>query len=71
MGGGGGVGMPPYAPLPLSFATDTNYGDFKKVYIDILDLHVPMKNKFVKENNAPFLNKTKGFMHRSKLKIYI
>ena len=49
---------------------DTNYDDFKKVYIDMLDLHAPMKKKFVRGNNAPFMNKTlsKAFMHRSKLK---
>ena len=49
---------------------DTNDDDFKKVYIDILDLHAPMKKKFARGNNAPFMNKTlsKAFMHRSKLK---
>ena len=49
---------------------DTNYEDFKKVYIDILDLHAPMKKKFVRGNNASFMNKalSKAFMHRSKLK---
>ena len=36
----------------------------------ILDLHAPVKKKFVRGNNAPFMNKTlsKAFMHRSKLK---
>ena len=49
---------------------NTNYDDFKKVYIEILYLHAPMKKKFVRGNNAPFMNKTlsKAFMHRSKLK---
>ena len=37
---------------------NTNYDDFKKVYIEILDLHAPMKKKFVRGNNAPFMNKT-------------
>ena len=36
---------------------NTNYDDFKKVYIEIIDLHAPMKKKFVRGNNAPFMNK--------------
>ena len=40
------------------------------MYITILDLLAPAKKKFVRGNNAPFMNKTlsKAFMHRSKLK---
>jgi hypothetical protein len=36
----------------------------------VLNLHAPMKKKYVRCNNAPFMNQTlsKSFMHRSKLK---
>ena len=49
---------------------EATYDDFEKMYISILDLHAPAKKKFVRGNNAPFMNKTlsKAFMHRSKLK---
>ena len=49
---------------------EATYDDFEKMYITILDLHAPAKKKFVRGNNAPFMNKTlsKAFMHRSKLK---
>ena len=44
--------------------------DFKSVFIEILNAHALMKQKVVRGNNAPFINKTlsKEFMHRSKLK---
>ena len=47
-----------------------SYDDFEKLYIDILNPHAPVKKKFVRGNNAPFMNKTlsKAIMHRSKLK---
>ena len=36
----------------------------------ILNKHAPMEKKFIRGNNAPFMNKTlsQAFMHRSKLK---
>ena len=36
----------------------------------VLNKHAPMKKKYVRGNNAPFMNQTlaKAFMHRSKLK---
>ena len=55
----------------LSNLTNTaGYEDFHKLYIDISNLHAPIKKKFVRGNNAPFMNKTlsKAIMHRSKLK---
>ena len=47
-----------------------SYDDFEKLYINILNPHAPVKKKFVRGNNAPFMNKTlsKAIMHRSKLK---
>ena len=44
--------------------------EFKKTFMHVLNIHAPMKKKFIRGNNAPFMNKTlsKAFMHRSKLK---
>ena len=49
---------------------NSTYDEFKEVYMKVLNLHAPMKKKFVRGNNAPFMNKTlsQAFMHRSKLK---
>ena len=49
---------------------DMDYDKFKKAFIDILNLHAPMKKKYIRGNNSPFMNQTlsKAFMHRSKLK---
>ena len=46
------------------------YDDFKEVFMKVLNQHAPMKKKFIRGNNAPFMNQTlsKAFMHRSKLK---
>ena len=47
-----------------------DYDEFKKIFMQVLNIHAPMKKKFIRGNNAPFMNKTlsKAFMHRSKLK---
>ena len=44
--------------------------DFKNVFMEILNSYAPIKQKVVRGNNAPFMNKTlsQEFMHRSKLK---
>ena len=49
---------------------DLTYDEFKHKFMQVLDLHAPMKKKLVRSNNAPFMNKTlsQAFMHRSKLK---
>ena len=49
---------------------DMNYDYFKSTFVAILNKHAPRKKKFVRGNNAPFMNKTlsQAFMHRSKLK---
>ena len=41
-----------------------------EIFMKVLNLHVPMKKKLVRGNNAPFMNKrlSKAFMERSKLK---
>ena len=50
--------------------TEMGYDDFKRTFMTILNKHAPMKKKFPRGNNAPFMNKTlsKAFMHRSKLR---
>ena len=47
-----------------------NYDTFHDIFVTTLDKHAPIKQKFVRGNNAPFMNKTlsKAFMTRSKLK---
>ena len=46
------------------------YDDFKEIFMEILDKHAPLKEKTVRGNNTPFMNKTlsKAFMLRAKLK---
>ena len=43
---------------------------FKLTFMAILNKHDPVKKKFTRGNNAPFLNKTlsQAFMHRFKLR---
>ena len=47
-----------------------NYDNFKRIFLNVLQKHVPSKRKVIRGNSAPFMNKTlsKAFMHRSKLK---
>ena len=49
---------------------DNTYDNFKNTFIQLLDRHAPMKKKFIRGNNAPFMNKTlsQAFQHRSKMK---
>ena len=49
---------------------ELNYDYFKQAFMNILNIHAPMKKKFIRGNNAPFMNRTlsQAFMHRSKLK---
>ena len=49
---------------------ELNYDYFKQAFVNILNIHAPMKKKFIRGNNAPFMNTTlsQAFMHRSKLK---
>ena len=46
------------------------YEDFYDIFINVLHIHAPAKQKVVRGNNQPFMNKTlsKAFMHRTKLK---
>ena len=49
---------------------DMGYDEFKEIFMKILSINAPMKQKTVRGNNAPFMNQTlsHAFMHRSKLK---
>ena len=49
---------------------DAEYEEFESGFIKILNKHAPMKEKLVRANNAPFMNKTlsKAIMNRSRLK---
>ena len=46
------------------------YDEFKDIFMKVLNYHAPTKQRVVRGNNQPFMNKTlsKAFMHRSKLK---
>ena len=46
------------------------YEDFKEIFMAVLNKYVPMKQKVIRGNNAPFMGKrlSKEIMHRSKLK---
>ena len=49
---------------------DETYDKFQSIFMKHLNKHAPMKNKYVRANNAPFMNKTlcKAFMNRSRLR---
>ena len=52
----------------------TEYSNFQKIFIQVLNNHAPAKKKIMLFNNSPFMTKTlrKAIMHRSRLKkIYI
>ena len=46
------------------------YENFNHIFLEVLDSHAPSKQRVVRGNNQPFMNKTlsKAFMNRSKLK---
>ncbi len=65
----------------LTFKTELNqtlkngnnnmdYDDFKHLFMCVLNKHAPTKEKTIRGNNSPFMNKilSKAFMKRSKLK---
>ena len=53
-----------------SLNKNAKYKDFESIFIETLNKHAPMKDKFVRANNAPFMNKilSKAIMKRSRLK---
>ena len=48
---------------------DMKYENFNDIFMEVLDHHAPTKQRVVRGNNQPFMNKvlSKAFMHRSKL----
>ena len=50
--------------------SEITYDKFKDTFMKSLNKHAPMKEKTIRGNNAPFMNKTlsKAFMHGAKLK---
>ena len=56
--------------LEFSEKTEITYNKFKDTFMKSLKKHAPMKEKLIRGNNAPFMNKilSKAFMHRAKLK---
>ena len=56
--------------LEVSEKSEITYEKFKDTFMQSLNKHASMKEKTIRGNNAPFMNKTlsKAFMHRAKLK---
>ena len=52
----------------LALNDDAKFEDFETIVMNILNKHAPMKEKFIRANNSPFMNKTKAIMTRSRLK---
>ena len=50
--------------------SNLTYDVFKEIFTKVVDLHLPTKQKLVRGNHQPFMNRTlsKAFMHRSRLK---
>ena len=46
------------------------YDEFKDIFMNVLNKYAPIKEKTIRGNNAPFMNKPlpKAFMERSRLK---
>ena len=46
------------------------YDEFKDIFMNVLNKYAPIKEKTIRGNNAPFMNKplSKAFMERSRLK---
>ena len=52
----------------LALNDDAKFEDFETIFMNILNKHAPMKEKLIRANNSPFINKTKAIMTRSRLK---
>ena len=37
--------------------TDINYNEYKNIFMQSLNIHAPLKEKTLRGNNAPFMNK--------------
>ena len=49
---------------------DTNYVRFESIFVELINQHAPMKIKYVRANNAPFMNKlsSKAVMNTIRLR---
>ena len=49
---------------------DINYNIFENIFMELLNKHAPMKVKYIRANNGPFMNKSisKAIMTRSRLR---
>ena len=56
--------------LRLNLSEMTDYGDFEKEFLKILNKHAPTKKKVVRANDKPYITKAlrKAIMFRSSLK---
>ena len=47
-----------------------SYEIFERIFVRLLDIHAPLKEKYVRANDASFMNKTlsKAFMTRPRLR---
>ena len=54
----------------LALNDDAKFEDFETIFMNILNKHAPTKEKLIRANNSPFMNKTmsKAIMTRSRLK---
>ena len=54
----------------LALNDDAKFEDFETIFMNILNKHAPMKEKLIRANNSPFMNKTmsKAIMTTSRLK---
>ena len=52
------------------YLSEDRYGSFTKLFTKVIDKHAPLKQKFIRGNNAPFITKElrKYIMTRSRLK---
>ena len=52
------------------FTNNINYELFESTFMELLNKHAPMRMKYVRANNAPFMNKilSKAIMNRSRLR---
>ena len=51
-------------------SNDITYETFETTFLNLFNLHAPIKQKYVRANNAPFMNKilSKAVMNRSRLR---
>ena len=56
--------------LDNMLTNNSNYELFEHTFMELLNIHAPMKKKYVRGNNAPFMCKTlsKAIMTRSRLR---